>query len=270
MANRICEKCGYSLGYNMKFCPICGTAAPVLSTEYSSEPQQHSQPQLFPDTALYPKPIKVIQENEQKKKRIKPWLLTTIICSAIVVTVTLGLAIVLFVDDTINFTINSNNTSEYGYEYTIGYIDDGYYVNEWANITFDTNHFYSNNKPNLYKTYEHNPGEIGGMQFAFVSLTTNKRNYDFILEFENVGRNFDEEDYIELMSIRFHDLYGENATIELSEREIAGKTYTVAKLAGTFIKKYICVRIQDEYAICFITDSNSYNELNYIEKAISA
>lgn len=268
MANRNCEKCGYPLGYNMKFCPVCGTAAPISPTEYSSEPQQHSQPQLFPDTALYPKPIKVIQENDQNKKRIKPWLLTTIICSAITVTVMVCLALFLFIDDTILSGNNNDNTSEYGYEYTIGYIEDDYYTNEWANIAFSTNHFYKNNKHNIYEIYEHNPGEIGGMQFAFVSLTTNKNNYDFILEFENVGRGFDEEDYIELMSIRFHDLYHEDATIDLSEREIAGKTYTVAKLSGNFVKKYVCVRIQDEYAICFITDSNSYNELNYIEEAI--
>lgn len=266
MAVKKCEKCDYSLGYNMKFCPVCGTAAPVLSTEYSSEPQQHGQPQLYPEIVLYPKPARDLTLSEQKKKGLKPWLITTIICSAVTVTVIISLSLFLFIGG--NKKAYNESTSRYGYEYTTGYTKDGYYKNLWANISFPTDQFPNSNKNNIYEIYEHNPGEIGGMQFAFVSLDQYSPDHDFILAFENVGENFDEEDYISLMTVRFQVLYSEEPTVDLSEREIAGETYTVAELSGTFVKKYFCIRIQDNYAICFITDAGSYDELNNIEEAI--
>lgn len=263
MLNRNCEKCGYTLGYSMKFCPICGTPAPAIETEYSSSPQTHSQPQLYPDMILYPKPTNDTNTPEPAKKGLKNWLIALIVCSAITLTVIIGLITVLNFKDSL---IPSKNPSSQEKAFSTGYVEDGYYINEWANISFSVENFGASNKRNVYEKFEHNGSTPGGMQFGFVSVDRYKHHYDFILEFEWVGKNYDDDDYISLMVKRFQDLYEEDPEVQCSEKVIAGDTYLVAKLSCVFTTKYICVKIQGDYAVCFITDTNSFHELSNIKE----
>lgn len=264
MANKKCEKCGYELGCGMKFCPVCGTSVPVSSnTESSSSTQAQEQPRLFSDITLYPRPQSDNERENQKKKGLKAWVITLIVCATVFTIALTSIFTILFIGD---IDIDDISTSRQNYEFTTGYIENGYYINKWANIKFPIDNIQTNNKPNILEAFKYDNVGKEGLLFGHVSLDMTKKNYDFILAFEYVGSNYNEKEYIKLMTDRLESLYEIDLDASYSTQYFGNSKYLVAKLSLIRSTKYLCVRIQEDYAICFITDSSSYIELSKIKE----
>lgn len=254
MTDNKCNNCNYNLSYNMKYCPFCGTPVPVINVEYSSSAENHCQPKFSNDIILYPKPVNELITLKNKKKGLKSWHITSIICSVVTIFISISLVLYLFETDA-------------KIEFSTGSVENGYYVNKWANLSFPVELLPENNKNNVFEKYEHTGITPEGLQFGYVSLNKNKNDYDFILAFEWVGDNYTQSMYISLMSARYEELFMHYPDIKLSETVIAGETYSTAMLSSIFVTKYIHVKIIDDYAVCFITEHYANRQLKYIQEA---
>lgn len=294
---KICSDCGFNVDFEAKFCPNCGsnrfraleeTEETTLLTPEDSPFNRNNQQnfaaqqgdfQTMPGGAQqYNMPV---NSAPAKKKSAKPALIGVIV---VIVLIVLGVTGTIVekaaqardsgISDPVDtdFFDETDDLNEQGVAFTTGRIEDGYYINEWANIKFKTTEDIYD-IPEAHSNYESEREQCG---FAAVN---EKSGEQFIISFEDLSDYsfMDDKKYLSAMKTTLNSSFDESGFTAGESQDgsvtIAGKNYltyeqTMFNVNDVELKIKVCVRIQGDKAIVFMLMSQSDEFMNDIIDSI--
>lgn len=149
--NQFCPYCGGALNPGSKFCMNCGndvsafTAANVQPAQYMVNGQVQPVSEGMP---AYNQQLD-LSTPDNKKSFLKKFIIGILVSFAV------------FFAISIIFSVISDKPSV---DFTKGEVEDGYYVNEWADIKFEITDEFPEGSKNAYSIFEKN-----GMECGYVS-----------------------------------------------------------------------------------------------------
>lgn len=269
---KICPNCNNAVEDSAIFCDKCGNRLAVQNNNpvnYSQQPNNYgvNQPQ-------YQQPV-MMQQTQPKKKNIG--MIIGIVAAVLLVLAIIGsVAEKAFQDqgygdnggndytpsynfgaddsssnnDTNSTTDNDTSTVK---TYNKGSVVDGWYVNEWANMRFDTNGNWTDGSAEEYASYEGDPDTECG-----IILNDADNGKQLVICFEKLnglGVSITEEGYLDIVVSGIKQQYMD-ASINCEVDDyyntiIAGEFFTTAKLTfdGSTMVQEFHVRKYDDYII---------------------
>lgn len=279
---KICPNCRNTVEDSAIFCDKCGarfTAQNNAQINYSQQPNSQfnytQQPNNYgANQPQYQQPI-MVQQTQPKKKNTG--MIIGIVAAVLIILAIIGsVAQKAFQDqgygndggndytpsynfgandsssndDTNSATDNDISTAE---TYNKGSIVDGWYVNEWANMRFDTNGSWTDGSAEEYESYEGDQNTECG-----IILNDSDSGKQLVICFEKLNGpsvSITEEGYLDIITSSLKQQYADaNITCTVDDyfdTTIAGERFKTAKFTfdGSTMIQAFHVRKYDGYII---------------------
>lgn len=251
---KICPNCQNAVDDAALFCDRCGVrfavapqpTPPQPTYNYGAQPVQPQQP------------VQPVPQPQPPRKKSKAGLVIGIIAAALVTLVAIVLVVVSLIPEDDDYDYYGEDTYyddifEDTVDYTPGTIEDGDYVNEWANIRMDLDGLQQGSTAEYNDIMDDPDTECG----LVVSDGTSTKQ--FIILFEDVsamGADYDESDYLDDVTDGLESDYAEeDMTVSVSDyyspKFIGGEIYKTASVTfeDVTLMQLFHVRREGDYMI---------------------
>lgn len=278
---KICPNCNNTLEDSAIFCDKCGTRFATQNNaqvNYAQQPNNqtnYTQQQQYNYGVNQPQYQQVIPQNQSKKKNTG--MIIGIIAAVLIVLAIIGsVAQEVFQDQgygqsdgdyyTPSYTYGDSNSSDEGNgsttdndvsndtkTYNKGSVVDGWYINEWANMRFDTSGGWTDGSAEEYGSYE---GDANTECGIILNDATNGKQ--LVICFEKLNGpsvSITEEAYLDIITSGLKQQYADASLTctmaDYYDTTIAGETFKTAKFTfdGSTLVQAFHVRNYNGYMI---------------------
>ena len=278
---KICPNCRNIVEDNANFCDKCGTRFTVqnnVQANYSQQPNNQAnymQQQQYNYGVNQPQYQPTTPQNQPTKKNTG--MIIGIIAAVLIVLAIIGsVAQKAFQDQGYGQSGGSDNSPSYYYDggdsydddnssttdnsvssatktYDKGTVVDGWYINEWANMRFDTSGSWIDGSAEEYGSYEGDPNTECGV--ILNDVTNGKQLVICFEKLNGLNVYITEEAYLDIITSSLKQQYADaNLTCAVDDyydTTIAGETFKTAKFTfdGSTMVQAFHVRNYDGYII---------------------